>query len=165
MVGLQDFDSLKEQYAINLDYSDVWNVCQNREPIGAFHIADGSLFHARRLCIPQGSLCAYLLQEFHYGVLAAHLGYDKTMALVESQFYWLHLRRDVARFVQRSYVCQTSKGQSYIISLYTSLPIPKTIWENVSMDFILRLPKTPRNMDSILVVVDKFSKISHFLPS
>ena len=50
------------------------------------------------------------------------------------------------------------------IGLLQPFPIPKWKWKVVSMDFIIGLPMTWRQHDSIMVVVDKLTKETHFIP-
>lgn len=84
--------------------------------------------------------------------------------MVSSSYFWLTLRCVVERFVERCVVCQKSKGKAFNAGLYIPLPIPTQPWTDISMDFVLGFPRTQRGFDSIFVVVDRFSKMVHFIP-
>ena len=86
------------------------------------------------------------------------------MSLVSFQFWWPHLNRDVRKYVQQCFQCQVIKAERVKSpALLHPLPIPKSNWQSISMDFILGLPKTQRQKDTILVVVDCLRKMAHFI--
>ncbi|KAG8096288.1 hypothetical protein GUJ93_ZPchr0013g35274 [Zizania palustris] len=74
------------------------------------------------------------------------------------------MRRDVMRYVSRCTTCNKAKSRLNPFGLYMPLPVPSVPWEHISMDFVLGLPRTKRGRDSIFVVVDRFSKMAHFIP-
>ncbi|XP_048228814.1 uncharacterized protein LOC125369775 [Ricinus communis] len=63
--------------------------------------------------------------------------------------------------VERCATCQKAKGH-FKRGLYTPLMVPDRSWDSASMDFIVGLARTPRGKDSIMVVVDRFSKMARF---
>ncbi|PKU75948.1 hypothetical protein MA16_Dca005995 [Dendrobium catenatum] len=162
---IQGLESLQELYASDKDFSEPWRLLSSSPPVPCkdFSIRHNYLFKGNLLCIPESSWREYLIQELHNGGLAAHAGRTKTLEQLQRRFYWPHITRDVIRFVERCPICQQCKGTSQNTGLYMPLPVPNSIWEDLSMDFVLGLPKTKRGADSIMVVVDRFSKMAHFL--
>lgn len=60
-------------------------------------------------------------------------------------------------------ICQQAKTEKVpYAGLLQPVAVPTQAWHTVTLDFIEGLPKSS-NYDNILVVVDKFSKYSHFI--
>jgi hypothetical protein len=97
-----------------------------------------------------------LLKEKHNGGLARHFNHDKTYAQHNSSYYWPGMRSNVNKFVDRCKICQYEKGKQQNIVLYQPLPILDIPWDDIIMDFVLRLQRTQRGSDSIVIMVDQF---------
>ena len=152
------FDYFNELYHQDRDFAEIWESCHSGHGKSGFHLHDCFLFRGNQLCIPRTSFREKLIIELHSSGLSGHFRRDKTLFMVREKYYWPQLKKDVENFVKR---CPL--GQSQNTGLYTPLPIPEHPWTDISMDFVLGLPRTQRGADFIMVVVDRFSKMSHFI--
>jgi hypothetical protein len=75
------------------------------------------------------------------------------------------LKREIAEYIARCMECQkVNVEHRHPVGLLQPLPIPKWKWEVVTMDFIIGFPITRKQHDLIMVVVDKLTKSTHFIP-
>ncbi|KAJ9543245.1 hypothetical protein OSB04_022952 [Centaurea solstitialis] len=165
-VQVEGFEVFRGLYPDDPDFSEVWKLCHtpSKVPGKNYSIHDGFLFKNHQLCVPKCSLRDAIILESHQGGLAGHFGRDKTVKLVQEHFFWPKMIADVSRIVERCRSCHVAKAQHSNAGLYTPLPVPEGPWEDVSLDFVVGLPRTQRQKDSIMVVVDRFSKMAHFVP-
>ncbi|GJP84180.1 hypothetical protein CLOP_g14268 [Closterium sp. NIES-67] len=107
-----------------------------------------------------------LLKEYHDVLYAGHFDTNKTLTGIAKHYYWPHLAEDVQNFVTSCDTCQRMKSsKKKKAGLLEPLPVPQQAWQVVSLDFITGLPPTTSGHDAILVVIDKFSKMGHFIPT
>jgi hypothetical protein len=155
---------VKDQYVNDADFKDAFAHCLHGKPWGKFRIQVGFLFRANKLCISASSVHPFLLQEAHGGGLMGHFGVYKTHGVLATHFFWPRMRADVERLVARYTTCHKSKSRLNNHGLYMPLPISTSPWLDISMDIVLGLPLTKKGRNSIFVVVDRFSKMAHFIP-
>ena len=75
------------------------------------------------------------------------------------------MKKDIAEYVAVCDVCQRVKAEHQKpAGLLQPLPIPEWKWDKLGMDFITGLPKTRLGYDSIWAVVDRLTKVAHFIP-
>jgi len=102
-----------------------------------------------------------ILAEFHCSTLGGHSGIERTLKRISSIFWWHNMKKDVKEYVSNCLIFQQSKAtNSKPLGLLMPLPIPSTVWEDISMDFITHLPRVD-GKSVIMVVVDRFSKFCH----
>ena len=75
------------------------------------------------------------------------------------------MKKEIADYISKCMKCQQVKVEhQHPTGLLQPLLVPEWKWEVISMDFITGFPMTVRQHDSIMVVVDKLTKASHFIP-
>jgi Integrase zinc binding domain len=162
-VNVLGFEGIKELYVDDEFFGKIKDECA-KWPYKEFMVNDEYLFYGNRLCIPNYSLRWQIIKEVHDGGLSGHFGRDKTNALLQDRFYWPKMMNDVNHYILRCRTCHLAKTKSQNSGLYTPLPVPNAPWEDMSMDFVMGLPRTQRSKDSIMAVVDRFSNMAHFVP-
>uniref|UniRef100_A0A2N9FJQ1 Reverse transcriptase n=1 Tax=Fagus sylvatica TaxID=28930 RepID=A0A2N9FJQ1_FAGSY len=159
---LLGFEYVKELYVNDDDFASVFAACE-KAAFGKFYRIDGYLFRENRLCVPNSSMHELLVREAHGGGLMGHFGVRKTLDVLHEHFFWPKMKRDVERVCSRCVTCRQAKSRVLPHGLYTPLPVPSAPWVDISMDFVLGLPRSRKGRDSIFVVVDRFSKMAHFI--
>src|SRR5437016_11009427 len=157
-------ETIKGLYATDLDFKDAFANCREGRTWQNFLLRDGLLYRANKLCVLASSVRLLLLQEAHGGGLMGHFGVKKMEDVLATHFFWPRMRRDIERYVSRCNTCNKAKSRLNPHGLYLPLHVPSAPWEDISMDFVWGFPRTTRGRDSIFVVVDRFSKMAHFIP-
>lgn len=105
-----------------------------------------------------------VLLALHNSGIWGHSQVRATYHKIKSLFVWPGMKQDIKTYVDKCGVCQQAKSENVKSpGLLQPLPIPCQSWQIISMDFIEGLPKSHR-FDTILVVIEKFSKYGHFIP-
>jgi len=131
------------------------------------------LYYNQKLYVPEDpSLRIILIAKHHDDPLAGHFATRRTKELLQRKFYWPGMSQFIDDYCKACGVCRGSRmirGKAQ--GLLQPLEIPAKPWEQISMDFITELPASTSNenlreaYDCILVIVDRFSKMAHFIPT
>ncbi|XP_038973002.1 uncharacterized protein LOC120105029 [Phoenix dactylifera] len=142
--------------------NEVWDSC-SKHAFGDYYRHDGFLFKKNKLCVPVCSLREMLVRESHGGGLMGHFGIKRTLEILHEHFYWSNMKHDVQSVCDKCIACKQAKSKVMPHGFYTPLPVSNQPWTDISMDFVLGLPRSQGGKDSIFVVVDRFSKMAHFI--
>ena len=144
--------ALRTFYAHDPTFAIPYAKCLTHTSWERYYIKDDYLMRANKLCIPESSLRLLLLQESHGGGLMGHFGRDKTFVTLSKNYFWPKMFRDVSRFTNRCSTCRKAMSKAQSHGLYMPLPIPYNPWEDISMDFVLGLPRTQMERISCLLL-------------
>jgi len=130
-----------------------------------FCIEKDLLLYKNRWYIPtHEGLRRTIIGAEHNSQIAGHFRTSKTIGRVRANFYWPKIDENITEYVRYCDICQRNKVIRHKNSrLLEPLEVPMRQWTAISMDFIVGLPKSD-GYTKIWVIVDRFSKMVHFIP-
>ncbi|GKA12801.1 putative reverse transcriptase domain-containing protein [Tanacetum coccineum] len=105
------------------------------------------------------------MHESHKSKYSIHYGSDKMYQDLKKLYWWPNMKAEIPTYVSKCLTCAKVKAEYQKPSgLLVQPEIPQWKWENITMDFVTKLPKTATGQDTIWVIVDRLTKSAHFLP-
>nr|GEW58969.1 putative reverse transcriptase domain-containing protein [Tanacetum cinerariifolium] len=128
--------------------------------------ADGTLCLNDRSWLPcYVDLRSVIMHESHKSKYYIHPGSDKMYQDIKKLYWWPNMKANIATYVSKCMMCAKVKaGYQRPSGLLVQPAILEWKWDNITMDFITKLPKSSQGFDTISVIVDRLTKSAHFLP-
>jgi hypothetical protein len=141
------------------------NIKEEKTP-GFLEDGEGALWYKGRICVPNiKELKDKILHEAHEFAYSIHPGGNKMYHNLKATYWWYGMERDVAEYVALCNTCQRVKAEhQWPTGLLQPLQVPKWKWKEIAIDLIMGLPRTQSGYDSIFVIVDRLTKVAHFIP-
>ncbi|GKB71039.1 putative reverse transcriptase domain-containing protein [Tanacetum coccineum] len=126
---------------------------------------DETLCLNRRSWIPcRGNLRELIMHESNKSKYSVHPGSDKMYQDLKKLYWWPNMKAEIATYVNKCLTRSKVKAECQKPSGLLVQPESSRNWENITMDFVTKLPKTSTGQDTIWVIVDRLTKSAHFLP-
>ncbi|GJS88200.1 putative reverse transcriptase domain-containing protein [Tanacetum coccineum] len=151
----------------NLEKEDVGSMIRKDIPKEKLEpSADGTLCLNGRSWLPcYGDLRSPIMHESHKSKYSIHPGSEKMYQDMKKLYWWPNMKADIATYVSKCLTCAKVKAEHQRPSgLLVQLVILEWKWDNITIDFITKLPKSSQGFDTIWVIVDRLIKYAHFLP-
>ena len=125
--------------------------------VNSCRVSNGLLMKANQIWVPEGEnkqLRMRVIKEIHDQSAVGHPGVERTLNMVRQYYYWPAMREEVEQYLRNCHVCKRAKtSRDAYNGLFQPLPVPERPWVDLTMDFVVGLPKS-QGCDAILMVVD-----------
>nr|GFA98541.1 putative reverse transcriptase domain-containing protein [Tanacetum cinerariifolium] len=127
---------------------------------------DGTLCLNGRSWLPcYGDLRTVIMHESHKLKYSIHPGSDKMYQDKKKLYWWPNMKADIATYVSKCLTCAKVKAEHQKLSgLLVQPKIPEWKSDNITMNFVTKLPKSSQGYDTIWVIVDRLTKSAIFTP-
>jgi hypothetical protein len=165
---LQDTDTdLVSQIRTALKDSTILKNYLDKKLPKQYTFEDDLLLYENLVVVPTANLQLEVMLDSHSTLATGHFGVNKTLELIQRNFYWPGMRRSIQKLIKGCDTCSRAKAdRSKPYGLLHPLPIPEGRWTDLSIDFITDLPPSGTDKyDQICVVKCRLTKQAHFIPT
>ena len=129
-----------------------------------WQIEERLVLKEERVYVPKDEKLRIEIIQLHHDMpIAGHRGQWKTVELVTRNYWWPGVTKEVKQYMERCDQCQRMKNRAEMLAgKLRPNKVPERPWQHISVDFITKLPVS-KGHDSILVVCNRFLKMSHFV--
>ncbi|GJR60661.1 putative reverse transcriptase domain-containing protein [Tanacetum coccineum] len=126
---------------------------------------DESLYFMDHIWVPLvGGERTIIMDKAHKTRYSVYPRADKMYHDLRDMYLWSGIKRNIAMYDSKCLTCLKVKAEHQRPSgLLQQLEIPEWKWDNITIDFITKLPRMKSGNDTIWVVVDRLTKSAHFL--
>jgi len=156
-------EKIKEKAMLDDKYRELCNQVSLGGHIDkGFAIKEELLCWKNRIYVPKG-LRQRILKSEHDSNVAGHFSRERMLELITRNFYWTNVERDMRKYYNECDICPRTKAPRHTKhGLLHPFELACNPWTHVSTDFITDLPES-EEATIILVVVDGFTKMAHFI--
>ncbi|GJS03852.1 putative reverse transcriptase domain-containing protein [Tanacetum coccineum] len=163
----EEFTDREAQKLENLKNEDVGGMIRKDIPKEKLKpLVDGTLCLNGRSWLPcYGDLRTVIMHESYKSKYSIHPGSDKMYQDMKKLYWWPNMKADITTYVSKCLTCARVKAEHQSPSgLLVQPEIPQWKWDNITMDFVTKLPKSSQGYDTIWVIVDRLTKSAIFTP-
>jgi hypothetical protein len=141
------------------------NIKKEKSPV-FLEDEEGVLWYKGCICVPSvKELMDKILHDAHEFAYSIHPGGSKMYHDLKATYWWYGMKRDIAEYVALCDTCWQVKAEHQRPAGWLQpLQVPERKWGEIPMDFIVGLPRSQSGYDSIWVIVDRLTKVAHFIP-
>ncbi|GJR07516.1 putative reverse transcriptase domain-containing protein [Tanacetum coccineum] len=127
--------------------------------------ADGTLcFNGRNWLPCYGDLRTVIMHESHKSKYSIHPGSKKMYQDMKKLYWWPNMNPNIATYVSKCLTYAKVKAEHQRPSgLLVQPDIPQWKWDNITINFVTKLPKSSQGYDTIWVIVDRLTKFAIFV--
>ena len=127
---------------------------------------DGVPYHNEQIFVPDDKeIKRNIMTLYHDSPLAGHLGQSGTISLIQRRYWWPKMGMEIRNYIESCNTCAQHKHTNQRpAGTLQVLPAPEGPWQWTQSDHVTGLPKS-KGHDAIYVVMDRLTKMAHFIPT